>query len=121
MRGHAGQLDVGVLYDNYNGRSMCMHVAAREGALWASPEFLRTAFGYPFYQLGLTKVLGLVGSGNVPCQAFVRSIGFVLEATLKDAHPDGDLSVFSMTRDGCRWLTTHKKVAHGKVFAPAAA
>lgn len=122
MRANDGTLQVGVLYDNYNGASICMHVACRAGALWATPTFLRAAFRYPFEQLGLKKVLGLVAEGNAPCQSFCRSIGFVLEATLKDAHLDGNLSVFSMTRAECRWLNHREKVAaHGQVLTSAAA
>lgn len=94
----------GVSYDNYNGACMQMHVAAEPGARWLTREFLRICFAYPFKQCRVNKVIGLVGSGNEPARRFDEHLGFVLEATLKGAHPDGDLLVYSMDRAQCRWL-----------------
>lgn len=116
------RLIAGVLYDCYNGSSMCMHVAAVPGRHWMTKDFLRVVFAYPFRQVGVQKLIGLVGSGNVDARRFDENIGFVLEATLKGAHPDGDLLVYTMTREQCRWLNIGLKVeSHGKVQSPAAA
>lgn len=104
-----GEPIAGVLYDQYNGASIGMHVAAEPGARWMTREFLRVCFAYPFEQLGVRKIIGLVGSGNTRARAFDEHLGFVLEATLKEAHPDGDLLVYSMTRSQCRWLDLNKR------------
>ena len=99
-----GELIAGVIFDSWNGASLCMHVAAKPGARWLTRDFIRVCFYYPFVQLRAKKILGLVGSGNTAARRFDEHLGFVLEATLADAHPDGDLLVYSMTPEQCRWL-----------------
>ena len=105
----SNELVAGVTFDSWNGASLCMHVAAVSGVRWATRDFLRICFYYPFKQLQCHKVLGLVGSGNIAARRFDEHLGFELEATLKGAHPDGDLLVYSMTAEKCRWLTTSKE------------
>lgn len=103
-----GQLIAGVVYDQWNRKSIGLHMAALPGH-WPTREFIQTAFRYPFLQLGASKLLAQVGEGNSPARRLVEHLGFVLEATLKAAHPMGDLLIYSMTRDQCRWLSTDKK------------
>lgn len=115
-----GKLIAGVVYDSYNGASCCMHVAAVSGKRWMTREYLWACFAYPFVQLKVKKVLGPVGSANMPARAFDEHLGFVLEAALKDAHPDGELLIYSMTRSQCRWLNI--RTAHyGKTESTASA
>lgn len=92
-----------VLYDDFNGANINMHVAGITGR-WLSKTFLWMAFDYPFNQLGCRRVTGLVPSSNADARRFDEHLGFRLEATLKDAHPDGDLLVYAMHREDCRWL-----------------
>lgn len=105
----AGVLIAGVAYDRYNGASVCMHVAA-EGKHWLSRSFLTACFDYPFNTLGVKKILGLVDSSNLKARRFDEHLGFQQEAVLKDAAPSGDLIVYSMTREQCRYLELY----HGR-------
>ena len=98
-----GELIAGVLYDMFNGKSIAMHVAA-VGSRWMTKEYLRYCFEYPFKQLGVKKILGLVDTENIDAQVFDEHLGFVVEATIKDAARRGDLIVYSMTKDQCRFL-----------------
>ena len=68
-------------------------------------EFLWYCFYYPFEQLQVKKILGLVESDNAEARKLDEHLGFTLEATLKDAAPKGDLLIYSMTRDQCKWLS----------------
>lgn len=99
-----GEITAGVLFDSYNGASVCMHVAANPGKRWMNREMLWYAFAYPFLQLRVKKILGIVASADHHTRKFDEHLGFVLEATLKDAHPQGDLLLYTMTREQCRWL-----------------
>lgn len=99
----AGPLIAGVLFDNYNGSSICMHVAA-EGSGWLTREYLKVCFDYPFNRAGVKKILGLVDSTNTQARRFDEHLGFQLEATIKDAGKSGDLLIYSMTRQQCRYL-----------------
>jgi RimJ/RimL family protein N-acetyltransferase len=99
-----GEIVAGVLYEDYNGANVVMHVASDGTAQWMTPEYLRQCFEYPFKQLGCKRVTGIVPSSNERALRFDERLGFRVEATLKAAHPDGDLIVLSMRRDQCRWL-----------------
>lgn len=97
------RLIAGVLYDNYNGASICMHVAG-EGKRWMTREYLRICFDYPFNQLKVRKVIGLVPSSTPEVVAFDKNLGFIEEHRIRDAHPRGDLVILSMTKQQCRFL-----------------
>ncbi len=112
-------LIAGVVFDSWNGASVCMHVAAVPGSRWMTREYLKFCFSYPFEQLKVKKILGLVGSQNLAAQRFDEHLGFVLEATLNDAHPDGALLIYTMTAAQCRHLHV-KVVSHGQAISSAA-
>ena len=104
-----GELIAGVVFDSWNGASVQMHVAALPGRNWVSKALLGIVFDYPFNQLKVKKILGTVGESNVAARRFDEHVGFKLEATLSEAHPDGMLLVYSMTREQCRWLSLAEK------------
>lgn len=98
-----GRLVAGVKFDDWNQRSICMHVAA-EGSSWMNREYLWYCFHYPFVELGVSKILGLVAESNVRARRFDEHLGFRLEYSIADAHPDGALLIYSMTKEQCRFL-----------------
>lgn len=98
-----GELVAGVLFDNCVGRSVQMHVAAI-GKRWMTREYLHFCFRYPFEQLGVNKIIGLVDSTNSTALTFDRHLGFQDEAVIAGAGREGDIVILSMTRDQCRFL-----------------
>ena len=101
----------GIWFENYNGANMMMHVAAKPDSRWMSKELLWYTFYYPFIECGCKRVTGLVAESNTAAREFDERLGFRLEARLKDAAPDGDLLVYAMFRDECRWLGLRDRVA----------
>lgn len=93
----------GQIYEAHNGASIIGHLAG-EGRKWMNREFLWFCFHYPFEQLGVQKVIGPIYSSNLEARKLVEHMGFSLEATLKDAAPKGDLLLYTITKDACRWL-----------------
>jgi hypothetical protein len=93
----------GVLFESFNGASVIAHIAAT-GKNWLNREFLWHVSYYPFMQLGVRKVLAPVESTNHRSIKWTEHFGFTLEATLKDAAPNGDLLIYSLTKDQCKWL-----------------
>lgn len=91
-------------FEKWNGANMHMHIAAKPGRRWMSREFLRYVFHYPFNECGCKRVTGYVEASNLDARRFDEHIGFKLEATLKDAAPGGDMLVYVMFKDECRWL-----------------
>lgn len=106
-------LIAGVLYRNFNGANIEAHIAAQPGARWLTRSFLWAMFDYPFNQLGVRRITGLVPAKNLAARRFDEHLGFVVEATLKDALPGDDLIVYRLRREDCRWLSL-KGPDHGK-------
>lgn len=105
-----GHIIAGVVYDQYNKANVCMHVAAIAPG-WLTRKFLWMVFDYPFNQLGVQRVTGLVPSTNVCALRFDTHLGFKQETKLIGAYPGGDLLVLRMFRHECRWLK--QEVNHG--------
>ncbi|MBN9410832.1 MAG: GNAT family N-acetyltransferase [Burkholderiales bacterium] len=99
-----GELAAAVLYDSFNGRSVQMHVASDGSKSWMNKAFLLMAFDLPFNQWRVNKIIGLVDSTNHEAIRFDENIGFHLEHVVTDAGPEGDLLIYSMTRQQCRWI-----------------
>lgn len=109
-----GLLIAGVLFDNYNGRSIAMHVAG-EGGHWMTREFAKACFGYAFNQCKVNKILGYVDSQNLAARRYDEHLGFVLEAVIPDAGRYEDLYIYSMTAAQCRFIGEHL----GKIQRPS--
>jgi hypothetical protein len=92
------------LYESCNGASILGHLAG-VGRKWMNREFLWYCFHYPFEELKVNKILGLVESDNLEARKLDEHLGFRLEATLENAAPNGDLLIYSMTKDQCKWLS----------------
>ena len=114
-----GKLVAGVLYEGWNGASLQMHVASDGSRRWMNREYLWFCFWYPFEQIKVRRINGIVPASNAAARRFDEHLGFVLEATLKDAHPDGDLLLYRMFRHECRWL--RRNHAHAEHVYPKAA
>lgn len=98
-----GQIIACVGFEDYNGASIRMHVAA-EGKRWMTRDYLRFCFWYPFEQLKVKKIIGLVDSSNEQALRFDRNLGFQDEGLIKDAAPHGDLHILTMTKAQCRFI-----------------
>jgi RimJ/RimL family protein N-acetyltransferase len=89
-------------YSDYNGSSLQMHIGI-DGKL--NREFTTFCYRYPFEQLGIKKVVGVVDSGNKAALKFDLHSGFVVEHIIKDAGKnDGDVYILSMTKEQCKFL-----------------
>ena len=98
------ELVAGVVFSDFNGVNVNMHVASDGTRRWMTREYLWTCFDYPFNQAKVKRITGLVGEGNRVSQRFNEHLGFTLEATLEGAHPTGSLLIYRMTRADCRFL-----------------
>jgi hypothetical protein len=95
----------GVIYTQYSPANICMHVAAIPGRYWLCPEFLHAVFHYPFGELGLRRVTGLVPRKNADARRFDEHLGFVLEGCMEDALPDDALLIYGMLKKDCKWIS----------------
>ena len=106
-----GEITAGVIYENYNAASVVAHIAVEGKRM--SPYFVWAIFDYPFNQLGVNRITVCVGQGNASSRRFVEHLGFQLEANLSGAHPTGDLMIYRMFKNECRWIEAkHDQVEH---------
>lgn len=100
-----GAIVAGVVYDMFRGYDVQMHVAAVSDKRWLNKTFLTEAFRYPFEQLGVKRVTGLVAASNREAQRFDEHLGFKLEGIVRQGMPDGDdLMIYGLLKSECRWL-----------------
>lgn len=93
----------GVTYDNYTGKSITATIAVEPAAVLPK-SFMWAIFDYPFKQLGVWKMLAYVAESNYKSRALVEKMGFTQETVITDYYPDGDLLIYSMNKEQCRWL-----------------
>lgn len=94
----------GAIYTGYTGADVQLGFAVEDRRVFnrASIWF---AFYYPFQQLGCRRITARVDCDNLRSLALVEHLGFVREATLTHAAPNGDQIQFRMLKSECRWLT----------------
>lgn len=98
-----GRLVAGVVYNHYSGTNVCAHLAG-EGKNWLTRDFLYAIFDYPFNELGVNRITGLVPKKNKRARKLDQHLGFKYEGNMRRALPDDDMLVYGMLRDECRWL-----------------
>ncbi len=97
-----GQINAGVLYEDWNGANIVCHIAG-EGD-WANRRFLSVIYDYPFNYVGAKRITASVNSNNEQAKKLNMKMGFKLECTLTQATPDGDILIFRMFREECKYL-----------------
>jgi len=96
-----GEIIAGVIYENFNGVSIVCHIAI-EGRM--TKRYLKAIFAYPFEFCQVKKIIVPVSSTHVKSLKLVTKMGFVEEARVKDAAPDGDIIFLTLARENCRFL-----------------
>ena len=95
----------GVLFTEYRGGSVAIHMAGFDPR-WVNKAMIYLAFDYPFRQLKVKKLIGLVPESNVKAYESSLRLGFKVEYLLEDVYngPMNGLYIMSMLKDECRWL-----------------
>jgi len=99
-----GNIVAVVVYDAFSEADCCIHIASDGTKRWMNKDLLVAAFSYPFIQLGLRRVTGMVPANNAEALAFDENLGFVREGCHPHALPDGDLISLGMLRSSCRFI-----------------
>jgi RimJ/RimL family protein N-acetyltransferase len=100
-----GNLVGGCVYNMFTQRDVHMHCAGI-GKRWLSRRFIGECFRYPFIQLGVRRITGLVVASNISALTLDLHLGFKREGIIrKAAENDEDLIVLGMLREECRWLS----------------
>jgi len=89
------------LWEACNGASIMLHCVIERPI---SRQFAWFNSYYPFITLGLNKIISPVEEDNVKSRRFIEHYGFILETRIVGASRSGDLLLYTMTREQCRWL-----------------
>ena len=97
----------GVIFTNYLSGSVQIHMAGFQRN-WVNKAIIYLAFNYPFVQLGVKKLFGLVPERNVKARNNNLHLGFQIEYLTHDVfnYDDGvnGMYLISMYRNDCKWL-----------------
>lgn len=103
-----GELVAVVVFDGFGETDCSMHIASDGTKAWMNKALLLHAFAYPFDQLGLLRVTGLVPADNQAALAFDENLGFVREGYHPKAGPGGkDLVSLGLLKENCRFVGRH--------------
>jgi hypothetical protein len=97
-------------YDCWTDNACQAHMAVDAPIVWRS--LLRPGFSYPFEELGLGLMLGIIRSDNRASVEMAKALGFRLTHSIQDGAARGvDLLLIEMKREECRWLSPRRKAA----------
>ena len=96
-----GEFIAGVIYENWHGRSITCHIAVTGRMI---PAYLFAIFDYPFNVCKVGKIIVPVSSANLTSIKFVEKMGFYEEARINNAMADGDMVIFTMPKEQCKYL-----------------
>lgn len=104
-----GELVAVVVYDSFGETDCAMHIASDGTKAWMNKALLLSAFAYPFKQLGLLRVTGLVPADNNAALEFDKNLGFKEEGYHPKAGPGGkDLVSLGLLKENCRFVGRDK-------------
>jgi hypothetical protein len=89
----------GAIFDSFNGASVVAHVAATH----INREWLHMIHFYPFQQLKVNCVLGIVSSDNEAALRFDKHLGFREVTRIPGACPTGDMVLLVMNKEDRRY------------------
>ena len=96
-----GEFVAGVIYENWNRRTITCHIAI-SGRL--TPRYLAVIFDYPFNVCDVKKIIVPVDATNSKSVTLVEKMGFTEEARIKDGMADGDMILYTLAKEDCRYL-----------------
>ena len=98
------QIEWVIGYTAFIGKTCQMHMVNLKGG-YTPKQLLKSAFDYPFNQLGIEKAFGIVNSLNEKAMEYDQKLGFKEAVRFAGMHEDGgDLVVFEMNKSDCRWI-----------------
>jgi RimJ/RimL family protein N-acetyltransferase len=94
----------GVIFNNFTEESIMIH-SASWAPRWVNRDLLFVTFDYPFNQLGVNRIFGMVPEDNSLARRFNTNLGFRYVARVEGVYK-GNIAclVMCMERADCRHL-----------------
>jgi RimJ/RimL family protein N-acetyltransferase len=96
-----GKLIAGICFEMQNKNNLWGHLRIDSSP---SKSFWTITADFIFNQAGCKRFTATVEADNTKAIQLNKHIGFVIEATLKDAGKHGDLHIMTLWKDNCRFL-----------------
>lgn len=109
-----GNLLGGVIYTNYTGHSIQLHVAGFHPR-WINREILWVTFDYPFNQLECEVIFAQVKESNKHALKFDLNIGFHEFMRLDDVYENEQVILLKMRREECRHLNIKPRTMFAEI------
>lgn len=104
------QIEWVVGFTGFIGKTCQGHMVNLTEAKYVPRKLLWASFDYPFNQLGLEVVFGILNSKNVSAASFDEKAGFKEIQRFPGVHEDGgDLILLAMKKAECRWIKESKQ------------
>jgi len=100
---HRKDVGVALAWDNFVGKTCTVSAIVQKPECFTR-QVLRTVFSFPFDECGCEAVLALVDSENLKSISLCSRVGFECVHRIPKGGSHGDLIVFQMLRESCRWL-----------------
>lgn len=95
----------GFMFERYTGKGGVVHSHQAANAKgWLDRKFLSAVADYVFNQLGCNAVIGETPLNDSYVIRINEKLGFKFHTYIEGYFPDGDLAIYKMTREECRWL-----------------
>lgn len=95
-------------FDSFIGKTCQIHVVNRQKK-YTPRALLKAVFEYPFEQIGIEVLLGVVNSNNKEAMKYDQHLGFKEINRLEGMHEDGgDIVLFAMKKEDCRFIRSNK-------------
>lgn len=99
-----GELVAVSVYDNFSLADCYVHLASDGSKRWMNRAFLVAGFAYPFLQLNLRRITGIVPASNHAALALNEHLGYAREGYCRHALPNDDVVILGMLREDCKWI-----------------
>ena len=90
-------------YDNFNGKSCQQHIVYKQGE-YVPRNYVWFVYYYPFMQMGVDMLIGMLPSNNDRIIDLAKHAGFVEKYRIVGAHPEGDIILSTLNKQDCRFL-----------------
>lgn len=99
-----GELQAVVVFENWSGPDISLHIAAMPGKRWLRREFMRAGFRYAFIQLGVRRITCPIPAMNFAAARFAVKFGFTLEGVKQHGWWNDDMMIFGLKKAECKYL-----------------
>lgn len=96
-----GEIVAGVVYNGYQHPNILFHISAET----LTPAFVWAFLHYPFCQLKVNRITGLIARKNRKSRRFAEHLGATLEGTMHKALVNDDVCIYGLfEKDARKWL-----------------